>query len=85
MQDAPQRVVFTSIYSTTSIQEEGTEQIIVVTLASFFLLVVICSCYDLYRTDKRYKKRKEMETDADIFMAKQQSAAILEKTQVIEF
>lgn len=53
-----------------------------IVLASFFVLVLICTCYDLYRTDKKYKKRKEMETDAGILMAKQQSAAILEKTQV---
>ncbi|XP_030746121.1 contactin-associated protein-like 5 isoform X2 [Sitophilus oryzae] len=78
VQDAPQRILYTSIYSADSVEEDNIEQIIVIALASFFVLILICICYDVYRTDKKYKERKEFETDASILLSKQQAAIKLQ-------
>ncbi|XP_060534792.1 axotactin [Cylas formicarius] len=78
VQDAPQRILYTSIYSADSIEEDGTSQLVVIILASFFLLVLVCIIYDVYRTKKRYKRRKEYETDASILLSKQQAALLLQ-------
>lgn len=55
------------------------EHIIIIALASFFVLVLICICYDVYRVNKKYKERKEFETDASILLSKQQAAIMLQE------
>ncbi|XP_018567332.1 contactin-associated protein-like 2 isoform X2 [Anoplophora glabripennis] len=81
VQDAPQRKPYHSIYSTTTEEEDGKEQLIVIILASFFLLVIIIFGYHIYITDKRYKERKEFETDASIILSKQQAAILQENSK----
>lgn len=78
VEDAPQRIIYTSLYSTTQVQEDNTGQIIVTVLAVWFVAVIICCSYELYRTNKKYKKRKEMETDASILWSKEQAAKMQE-------
>lgn len=85
MEDAPQRVLYKSMYSTTSEQEEGREQIVFITLSSIFVVVLICCLYEVYRSDKQYRKRKEMETDASILWSKEQAAKLQEPIQSIAF
>ncbi|XP_076275482.1 axotactin isoform X2 [Rhynchophorus ferrugineus] len=82
VQDAPQRILYTSIYSTDSVEEDNVEHIIVIALASFFVLVLICIIYDVYRTDKKYKEKKEYETDASILLSKQQAAIKLQENNI---
>ncbi|CAG9767385.1 unnamed protein product [Ceutorhynchus assimilis] len=79
VQDAPQRILYTSFYATDSVEEDNVEQIIVIVLASFFVLVLICVSYDIYRTNKKYKQKKEYETDASILLSKQQAAIMLQE------
>lgn len=79
MQDAPQRILYTSFYATDSVEEDNMEHIIIIVLASFFVLVLICVCYDVYRVNKKYKERKEFETDASILLSKQQAAIMLQE------
>ncbi|KAJ8981073.1 hypothetical protein NQ317_007210 [Molorchus minor] len=81
VQDAPQRVLYTSIYSTTTEEEDAKEQFVIMVLAAFFLLVVICCSYHIYITNKKYKERKEYETDAIILLSKQQAALLQENTK----
>lgn len=79
VEDAPQRILYQSIYSVASVQEEGIGQIVVITLSTFFVVILICCCYELYRTDKQYRRRKEMETDASIIWSKEQAAKLQEQ------
>lgn len=85
VQDAPQRIVYQSIYSAKTEEEDGKEQIIVIVLASFFVSVLVCIAYDLYRTDKKYRQRKEYETDASILLSKQQAAILQENNKPVRF
>ncbi|XP_044268861.1 contactin-associated protein like 5-1 isoform X3 [Tribolium madens] len=78
VEDAPQRVVYTSDASTATEQEEGIDKIVVVVLSVFFVFIIICCIYELYRTDKAYKRRKELETDANILWSKEQAAKMQE-------
>lgn len=79
MKDAPQRVQYKPMYITKSIEEDGKGKIIVITLSVFFVVVIICCAYELYRNDKQYRRRKELETDASILWSKEQAAKILDK------
>nr|CAH7733562.1 unnamed protein product [Callosobruchus chinensis] len=79
VQDAPQRILYTSIYSTTTEEEDGKENVIVIVLGSFFIFVIVICCYHLYRTEKKYRQKKEYETDASILLSKQQAAALLQE------
>ncbi|KAG5872607.1 hypothetical protein JTB14_002128 [Gonioctena quinquepunctata] len=81
VQDAPQRVLYTSIYSATAEEEDGKENFVVIVLASFFVVVLICCSYHIFITEKKYRERKELETDASILLSKQQ-ATILHRTSV---
>lgn len=83
VEDAPQRVIYTSLYSTTQVQEDNTGKIIVIVLSVWFVAVIICCSYELYRTNKKYKKRKEMETDASILWSKEQAAKLQEPTTTV--
>lgn len=85
VQDAPQRIVYESIYSAKTEEEDGKEQIVVIVLSSFFVLVLICIAYDLYRTDKKYRERKEYETDASILLSKQQAAMLQENVKTVSY
>lgn len=67
------------MYSEKSEQEEDVGEIIVIALATFFVIVLICCVYELYRTDKAYRRRKEMETDAGIIWSKEQAAIMQEQ------
>ncbi|RZC34755.1 uncharacterized protein BDFB_004596 [Asbolus verrucosus] len=78
VEDAPQRVLYVSNYLMKTEQEEGIDKIIVVVLSVFFVLIIICCIYELYRTDKQYKRRKEFETDANILWSKEQAAKMQE-------
>ncbi|KRT78666.1 hypothetical protein AMK59_6494, partial [Oryctes borbonicus] len=40
----------------------------------------ICCTYELYRNDKQYRRRKELETDANILWSKEHAAKILDKS-----
>ncbi|KAK4876618.1 hypothetical protein RN001_009124 [Aquatica leii] len=84
VEDAPQRVLYQYIYSVASEQEEGVGQIIVITLSAFFVIILICCAYELYRTDKQYRRRKEMETDASIIWSKEQAAKLQEQSKDFE-
>ncbi|XP_050508450.1 axotactin [Diabrotica virgifera virgifera] len=84
VQDAPQRVFYTSIYSTDAEEEDSTEQMIVIVLSSFFLLVIVCCTYHLIITDKRYRQQKEYETDANILLSKQQAAYLQENKKSVD-
>ncbi|KAB0796088.1 hypothetical protein PPYR_10149 [Photinus pyralis] len=81
VEDAPQRILYQSHSSVASVQEEGVGQIIVITLSTFFVIILICCAYELYRTDKQYRRRKEMETDAGIIWSKEQAAKLQEQSQ----
>lgn len=83
VQDAPQRILYKSIYAAKTEEEDGKEQIVVIILAAFFVLVIICCSYNLYRTDKKYKERKEFETDASILLSKQQAALLQENNKPV--
>lgn len=83
VEDAPQRVIYTSLYSTTQVQEDNTGKIIVIVLSVWFVTVIICCSYELYRTNKKYKKRKEMETDANILWSKEQAAKLQEPATTV--
>lgn len=83
MQDAPQRIIYQSIYSTKTEEEDGTGQVVVIVLSSFFILVLVCIAYDLYRTDKKYRQQKEFETDASILLSKQQAAILQENSKPV--
>lgn len=85
MEDAPQRVLYTSIYSTEDVQEDGKAQIVFITLAVLFVVILVCCIYEVYRSDKQYRKRKEMETDASILWSKEQAAKLQEPTKNITF
>lgn len=85
MQDAPQRNPYQSIYSTATEEEDGKEQLIVIILASFFLLVIIIFGYHIYITDRKYKERKEFETDASIILSKQQAALLQENNKPVSY
>lgn len=83
VQDAPQRILYQSIYSAKTEEEDGKEQLLVIVLSSFFVLVLVCISYDLYRTDKKYRQRKEYETDASILLSKQQAAILQENSKPV--
>lgn len=83
VEDAPQRVIYTSLYLTTQVQEDNTGNIIVIVLSVWFVAVIIGCSYELYRTNKKYKKRKEMETDASILWSKEQAAKMQEPTTTV--
>ncbi|XP_063931341.1 axotactin isoform X3 [Zophobas morio] len=78
VEDAPQRILYVSDYLATTEQEEGVDKIVVVVLSVFFVLIIICCIYELYRTDKQYRRRKELETDANILWSKEQAAKMQE-------
>lgn len=78
VEDAPQRILYASNYSTATEQEEGIDKIVVIVLSVFFILIIIGCIYELYRTDKQYKRRKELETDANILWSKEQAAKMQE-------
>ncbi|CAG9818527.1 unnamed protein product [Phaedon cochleariae] len=82
VQDAPQRVLYSSIYSDTAEEEDETEKLVIIVLASFFVLVLVCCTYHLFITNKKYKERKEFETDASILLSKQQAALLQETNKV---
>ncbi|KAK9892824.1 hypothetical protein WA026_022286 [Henosepilachna vigintioctopunctata] len=79
VEDAPHKVLYNSLYSAETAEEEDTGKMIVIVLSIFFVVVLICVSYELYRTDRKYKIRKEYETDAGILWSKEQ-AAILQET-----
>ncbi|XP_017768097.1 PREDICTED: uncharacterized protein LOC108556443 [Nicrophorus vespilloides] len=80
VEDAPQRVVYKSQYNTASVEEEGREKMVVIVLAVLFVVIIIGSYYEVYRNNKQYKKRKEMETDASILWSKEQALKLQEPT-----
>ncbi|XP_057659616.1 axotactin isoform X2 [Diorhabda carinulata] len=84
VQDAPQRVIYTSMYSTTAEEEDSTGQLVVIILSSFFLLVIVFFIYHLIIIDKKYRRRKEYETDANILLSKQQAAFLQENNKTAE-
>ncbi|XP_074039893.1 axotactin isoform X3 [Leptinotarsa decemlineata] len=84
VQDAPQRILYTSIYSATTEEEDGKEKLIVIILSSFFVLVVICCTYHVFITEKKYRERKEFETDASILLSKQQATLLQENNKTSE-
>ncbi|XP_018318790.1 contactin-associated protein like 5-1 [Agrilus planipennis] len=79
VEDAPQRILYKARYKTTSVQEDKTGNIIVIALSVFFVVVMICVSYELYRTDKNYRRRKELETDAAILWHKEQATKLQEQ------
>ncbi|KAH1016826.1 hypothetical protein HUJ04_007995 [Dendroctonus ponderosae] len=79
VQDAPQRVLYTHSYAADSVEENNLEHLIIIVLAAFFLLILICIIYDVYRTNKKYKQKKEFETDASILLSKKQAAIMLQE------
>lgn len=81
VEDAPQRVLYRPMYAKAFVKEEGKEQIAVIALAVIFVAVIICCIYEVYRNDKQYRKKKEMETDAGILLSKQQAAKLQEPAQ----
>lgn len=85
VEDAPQRVAYKPLYAATSVEEEGREQIVVITLATLFVVILICCAYEVYRNDKQYRKRKELETDASILWSKEQAAKLQEPAQSVSF
>lgn len=54
-------------------------------MTSFFFIILLCCIYEVYRNDKQYRKRKEMETDASILWSKEQAAKLQEPVQSIAF
>lgn len=85
MEDAPQRIIYTSIYSTTQEEEESRGKIVVIILSAWFVAVIICCAYELYRNNKQYKKRKEIETDTNILWSKEQAAKRQEPSSITAF
>ncbi|KAL3275553.1 hypothetical protein HHI36_020309 [Cryptolaemus montrouzieri] len=79
VEDAPHKVLYTPLYSTETEEEEDTGKMVVIILSIFFVVVLICLIYELYRVDRKYKLKKEYETDASILWSKEQ-AAILQET-----
>ncbi|KRT78663.1 EGF domain-containing protein, partial [Oryctes borbonicus] len=78
VEDAPQRIQYISMYTAKSVEEDGRGKIVVITLSVFFVVVIICCTYELYRNDKQYRRRKELETDANILWSKEHAAKILD-------
>lgn len=73
------------MYATASVQEDNTGGIVVTVLSVWFVGVIICCAYELYRNNKQYKKRKEMETDASILWSKEQAAILQKSPSVTSF
>lgn len=79
VQDAPQRILYTYSYAADSVEEDNLEHLIIIVLAAFFVLILICIIYDVYRTNKKYRQKKEFETDASILLSKKKAAIMLQE------
>lgn len=79
--DPPEMVPYKSLYSEASTEEDETGRIVVITLSVLFVVVIICCLYEVYRSDKQYRRRKEMETDEMLLRSKEQA----EKMQAMSF
>ncbi|XP_065161032.1 axotactin-like isoform X1 [Atheta coriaria] len=82
VEDAPQRVLYKSHYHAAEVQEQNHTEVVVIVLATLFVLVIICSYYEVWRNNKQYKRRKELETDASIFWSKEQALKMQEPAQL---
>lgn len=64
VEDPPNRVPYKSLYSDVAPVEEGFGKIVFLVLVSIFFLTMIGVAYDLYRTQRNYRRRKEAEQAA---------------------
>ncbi|XP_034249744.1 contactin-associated protein-like 2 isoform X2 [Thrips palmi] len=64
VEDSPSRVPYKSQYSVPSTVEEGFGKIAFIVLTSIFALVMLGVAWDVYRTQRNYRRRKEAEEAA---------------------
>lgn len=81
VEDPPERVPYKSLYSEVSREEEGTGRMVVITLSVLFVIVIIACVYEVYRSDRSFRKRKEQETDASIKRSKEHALKMQEPTK----
>ncbi|XP_058465792.1 axotactin isoform X2 [Malaya genurostris] len=70
--DAPARVPYVAP-SVGPSKEEDKTQVIFITLTTIFVVIVVCCLIEVYRSDRKYKKRLERETDEGIILSKEQA------------
>lgn len=78
MEDPPERVPYKSLYSEVSKEEDGTGRSVVITLSVLFLVVIFACAYEVYRSDRQFRKRKEQETEDGIKRSKEQALKMQE-------
>lgn len=62
------------MYADASTKEDDTGTAIFIALSTFFVVVILGSAYEVYRSDRQYRRRQEQETDASIKRSKEQAA-----------
>lgn len=58
---------------------------VVITLSVLFVVVIFACAYEVYRSDRSYRKRKEQETDASIKRSKEQALKMQEPVKNLSF
>lgn len=69
---------YKSLYSEVSKEEDGTGRSVVITLSALFIIVIFACAYEVYRSDRSFRKRKEQETEAGIKRSKEQALIMQE-------
>lgn len=77
VEDSPARNPYKSIYVDNDEKEEQTQFVFIV-LVILFVVIIICCIIEVYRTDRKHKKRIERETDESIIWSKEQAAKMHE-------
>ncbi|KAG8223988.1 hypothetical protein J437_LFUL012091 [Ladona fulva] len=72
VEDPPARKPYLAFSLGDQSQEEGGETVVFIVLASIFGMIVFCCLIELYRTHRRFRKKKEMEEDAAMLWHKGQ-------------
>ncbi|KAK6631049.1 hypothetical protein RUM44_003221 [Polyplax serrata] len=60
VEDPPARIPYKSLYSDSSTREEGAGKVVFIVLASIFVVILLAAIYELWRTDRKYRRRKEL-------------------------
>lgn len=63
-----------ALYADASTKEDDTGTAIFIALSTFFVVVILGSAYEVYRSDRQFRRRQEQETDASIKRSKEQAA-----------
>ncbi|KAL0270939.1 UNVERIFIED_CONTAM: hypothetical protein PYX00_008205 [Menopon gallinae] len=64
VEDPPARIPYKSLYSDSSQIEEGAGRVAFIVLTSIFAIIILTAVYELWRTDRKYRRRKEIAANA---------------------